>query len=165
MCQSKADGGQRCAAHTRPRYEAATFGTAEWDEAAGEYAASPTGRGMLMLQSQQPGAPVERQVALMSAIRRGDVLRGVAVETRTEIQRASENLNPIGPIPRTDQMKAVKPKGSTMWVLHDDTGRAYSADSRKVFKFHTKADAENWKEIATRPAWFNKWIPADTKTP
>lgn len=43
MCKPVAEGGQRCAAHTRPAYEAATPGTPEWDDAAAAYASTPTG--------------------------------------------------------------------------------------------------------------------------
>lgn len=47
MCQSQAEGGKRCASHTRPKFEAATFGTPEWDEAATEYARTKQGNARL----------------------------------------------------------------------------------------------------------------------
>lgn len=44
MCQPQSRGGKRCAAHTRPKFEAASFGTPAWDEAATEYARTKQGR-------------------------------------------------------------------------------------------------------------------------
>ena len=76
MCRSVAQGGQRCAAHTRPRYEAATFGTPEWDSAAAEYASTPEGRSVL-LQAYGAERSVERSVALFSALSRGEGMREV----------------------------------------------------------------------------------------
>lgn len=47
MCKSQAEGGQRCAAHTRPRFEAANLGTPEWTKAAKEYASTREGHERL----------------------------------------------------------------------------------------------------------------------
>lgn len=43
MCKPVSEGGQRCAAHTRPAYQAATPGTSAWDDAAAAYASTPAG--------------------------------------------------------------------------------------------------------------------------
>lgn len=241
MCQSMAEGGQRCAAHTRPRYEAATFGTAEWDEAAAEYAASPSGRGMLLLESLA-GTSVERRVALETAVKRGDALRGVAAETKSQVAAAfsaaegfpsveqikivaSKHKNPSDRtftlqddkgrvfskdgknpqefnlesnasswveisshddsyhwipasakkrreqatktatgIPAVETMQPVPLKSNDAFTLQDDQGRAFSADGKKVFEFGSAEQANDWREIAAKPAAFNRWIAADTKS-
>lgn len=59
MCKPIAEGGQRCAGHTRPAYEAAAVGTPEWDKAAAEYASTPTGHDELSAQAEQTRAQVE----------------------------------------------------------------------------------------------------------
>lgn len=88
MCKSKADGGQRCAAHTRPRFEAATFGTAEWDEAAAEYASTASGEMDIAEQAVAAtmGDDVERSVALFSALERGRDLRALNTDTAAEVR-------------------------------------------------------------------------------
>lgn len=48
MCRNQSEGGARCASHTRPAYQTATFGTAQWDDAAAAYASTPTGRMELL---------------------------------------------------------------------------------------------------------------------
>lgn len=47
MCRSLEDGGQRCASHTRPAYEAAPVLTPEWEAVAADYASTPSGRKAL----------------------------------------------------------------------------------------------------------------------
>lgn len=47
MCETKANGGKRCAAHTRPRFEAAAWGTPAWDKAAAEYGRTKEGYARL----------------------------------------------------------------------------------------------------------------------
>lgn len=72
VCKSQADGGKRCAAHTRPRFEAATFGTSEWDEAAAEFARTKAGR------------EVVTQVAL-AALRERDIDRACAAQAALDV--------------------------------------------------------------------------------
>lgn len=87
MCKSAAEGGQRCAAHTRPAYEAATFGTPEWDQAAAVYASSPGGRRDLTntLDAADRAGDLARSAALTTALRRGKALREANGETRNII--------------------------------------------------------------------------------
>jgi hypothetical protein len=56
MCKSRAEGGQRCAAHTRPAYESAVFGTNEWDDAAAQFASTPTGNRELLSECDRLAA-------------------------------------------------------------------------------------------------------------
>lgn len=73
MCKSKAEGGQRCAAHTRPCYEAATFGTAEWDDAAAQHATTPEGQERLSEEAKvaELVGNDDEAAALRAALKRG----------------------------------------------------------------------------------------------
>ena len=84
MCRSAAEGGQRCAAHTRPRFNAATFGTPEWDEAAADYASTGEGNKHLnaMAFNARDAADLTTDAACTSAIRRGHNRRLAVLETR-----------------------------------------------------------------------------------
>jgi hypothetical protein len=77
MCTSLAEGGQRCAAHTRPRYQTAQFGTADWDEAAAAYASTPTGRVELAssLAAAEAAGDINSIVAFEHAISEGQRMR------------------------------------------------------------------------------------------
>lgn len=87
MCKPLSEGGKRCAAHTRPAYEAATFGTPEWDRAAAEYAATPSGRKALLnaQQDAEADADMERAVALTHALNEGARLAEAANAVRTAL--------------------------------------------------------------------------------
>ena len=65
MCKSAAEGGQRCASHTRPAYHQATPGTHEWDAAAAAYGSTRNGR-------------VELRAYKAAAEARGDTLTATA---------------------------------------------------------------------------------------
>lgn len=103
MCKSVAEGGQRCAAHTRPAYEAATPGTPGWDAAAAAYASTPTGRTELegeldraveahtkslidasamneQVNSTEPGGWTAEAVAQERAVAAGHLARAHALE-------------------------------------------------------------------------------------
>lgn len=67
MCKSAADGGQRCASHTRPAYHQATLGTPEWDAAAAAYGSTRLGR-------------IELRAYQAAAVERGDTLAVVAYD-------------------------------------------------------------------------------------
>lgn len=83
VCRSAYDGGQRCAASTRPAYEATTFGTPAWDEAAVEHASTPAGAGALTraLTEAIASDDLHRAAALSTALRRGADMRGASQET------------------------------------------------------------------------------------
>lgn len=95
MCKSQADGGQRCAAHTRPRFEAATPGTSEWTKAAQEYASTREGHERLSedadvaeLIGDEDGA-----AALRAAIKRGDALREANAEAARLINTEQKRID------------------------------------------------------------------------
>ncbi len=75
MCETKANGGKRCAAHTRIRFDAATLGTPAWDTAATEYARTNEGRKRLTqavmsaVSNQDWSAAAAHQSALAAAER------------------------------------------------------------------------------------------------
>lgn len=91
MCRSVLEGGLRCAAHTRPAFQAATPGTREWDTAAAAYAS--TREGAARLSEERDAADiagnVERATALNTALTAGARNREIAVATWAEIQRQS----------------------------------------------------------------------------
>lgn len=87
MCRSQAEGGARCASHTRPAYQAAHFGTPEWDEAAAAYASTPTGR-MELLGSKaaaEEARDVASVVAFEHALTQGERMREKAEMFRDEL--------------------------------------------------------------------------------
>jgi hypothetical protein len=85
VCRSEADGGQRCAAHTRPAYAAATaaFESAPDDPraqddltaAAAAYASTPTGRERVHADASRPGTGAQHAACLRTAIARGEAIR------------------------------------------------------------------------------------------
>lgn len=90
MCQSKAEGGRRCAAHTRPRYQAATFGTAEWDAAASDYAATREGEAVLTdaLVQAQTRNDIEREIGIETALAAGARQRRASNAAAHEVAQA-----------------------------------------------------------------------------
>lgn len=90
MCQSQADGGRRCAAHSRPRYQAAVPGTQEWNEAAAAYASTRSGAAAIEQErlAAESAGDVHRAVALGHALTEGQRLRERAAEVRSALQAA-----------------------------------------------------------------------------
>lgn len=87
MCKSAAQGGQRCAAHTRPTYRAASFGTPAWDEAAAQYASTPSGEREIALDvavAEQQNQ-FDRAAALRTALRVGASRRQAHASTRVAL--------------------------------------------------------------------------------
>lgn len=107
MCKNLTEGGKRCAAHTRPRYEEATFGTAEWDRAAAEYAATPSGRKALTeaQQEAEQAGDVERAVALTHALTEGARLADTAVAVRAALTSDASPVERFAPI--EDSLRAI----------------------------------------------------------
>lgn len=91
MCRSLAEGGQRCAAHTRPAYQTAAFGTPDWDRAAAQYASTPTGRMELMssMAAAEAADDVQSAVAFDAALREGERLRERATMTAEAVTSGS----------------------------------------------------------------------------
>ena len=104
MCNSEAEGGQRCAGHTRPRYEAATrvlnaaSGTEAplaaavedaWVQAAAEYASTPEGRDRLNDARDEAASQgwVKAAARTRTALAKGNALR----DTNDQIRRVREN--------------------------------------------------------------------------
>lgn len=77
MCKAHADGGQRCAAHTRPAYVSAVPGTACWDDAASQHASTPAGLTELTIARNTAAANGDfaTAAACESALRRGNSIR------------------------------------------------------------------------------------------
>lgn len=111
MCKSQADGGKRCATHTRPRFEAATFGTLEWDEAAAEYARTKSGWEAVT------------QVAL-TALRERDIDRACAAQAALDVAERRD--------------AADREFGATQsQLLH---GLAYTTSSADVLRRHASSE-------------------------
>lgn len=104
VCKSKTDGGQRCAAHTRPAYLAATFGTSEWDDAAANYASTPEGQRVLEDLAEQNAATnnVDHEMRTRSAIERGRLIRDINTATATLINQQTTTNIPEPEPPHTE---------------------------------------------------------------
>ena len=82
MCKPEAEGGQRCAAHTRPRFDAARPTDESWWTAASEYASTSEGHtrlSSLALQAQSEGNP-QWEAQLRAAVLRGESLKEANLE-------------------------------------------------------------------------------------
>jgi gamma-glutamylcyclotransferase (GGCT)/AIG2-like uncharacterized protein YtfP len=77
MCKPISEGGQRCAAHTRPKFQAAVAGTQAWDDAAADHASTRTGHDELLhlFWAAEEAGDVEQMVALETAMKRGQQIR------------------------------------------------------------------------------------------
>lgn len=120
MCRPMSEGGLRCAAHTRPAYQAATFGTPEWDEAARTYAATREGAARLheeALEAHGRGDH-ERHAALGSALMRGASTREASAEAyrRAYLGPASGFPTESPPIAESDR------EANHLTYLPDETG-------------------------------------------
>lgn len=142
MCRTLVEGGKRCAAHTRPRYEAATFGTAEWDRAAAEYAATPSGRDALTAArtAAEAAGEVERAVALNHALTEGERLASTAEAVR-------EALSPEPTV--DDRLGEVE---NTLRALADDLGyrRVVARHGRSSSRFGTFVFQQGTNSVSVR---------------
>lgn len=137
MCESVAHGGQRCAAHTGPRLAKAVSGTAEWDEAAADHAATPTGREELeaSLASAALAGDVDLEAALLSALRVGTSRREAYQTTRQILRDRRESLRQEGS------------KGDDFWAA-EVLDCIYSADQIIDRGEAVFCDEDNTVEIA-----------------
>jgi uncharacterized protein with HEPN domain len=137
MCDSIAEGGQRCAAHTRPRFERAVPGTAAWDDAAADYAATPAGHTELqrLLDVATVSGDITSEAALRSALRVGETRRAAYMETRNRIavHRA--------------ELRAAGQKNDDYWAA-DMLDCIYSADNIIDRGEETFFEEDNTVEIA-----------------
>jgi len=83
MCMSEAEGGQRCAAHTRPRYEQASPGSPDWFDIARDYASTSEGHAQLTAEVAEARlfGDHAREARLRAALLRGETLRAANAET------------------------------------------------------------------------------------
>lgn len=99
MCKSQKDGGQRCAAHTRPKFEAAlanftmsrTIGrTVELREAAEQYASTAEGHEAVLAAAEQAWAQRDRELGgvLTRAAADGATLREKNIAAAQAIRAA-----------------------------------------------------------------------------
>lgn len=77
MCQSLAQGGQRCACSTRTRYQSLAPGDASWEAAAIEHASTSAGRTEMLAEVRVAAEAGDHDKAALigTALRRGEALR------------------------------------------------------------------------------------------
>lgn len=96
MCKSIEQGGRRCAAHTRPRYEGEVPGTPGWDDAAAAYASTREGAQRLQREATEAAArgETELEAALRNALQAGERIKAAAFEAERQIaeSRAHHDL-------------------------------------------------------------------------
>lgn len=95
MCKSQAEGGQQCAAHTRPKYEATTPGTREWTEAAERYASTPEGHERLNEEAEVAEliGNEHEAAALRAALKRGEAIREANAEAARLIDSEQKKVD------------------------------------------------------------------------
>lgn len=92
MCKALSQGGQRCAAHTRPAFTRAAFGTPAWDRAAAEHASTPAGAAEItgLAEEALAAGDLDRWAGLTGALRRGHGQREVAAVTAGLLQQHAD---------------------------------------------------------------------------
>lgn len=130
MCETKADGGKRCAAHTRPRFEAATPGTASWDTAAAEYGRTNEGRKRLT-QSVMDAVAAQDWVAAaahQSALASAESANAAQVDYNQRIKQAistafySDDVERLRVWSTSDDVRIVEAVAKN-WATPDDVLR------------------------------------------
>jgi len=83
VCNSRREGGQRCATHTRPSYERTPPTSHDWPDAARDYASTPEGRERLTREAQEADDAGDHETAVMlrASVIRGNTLREANRET------------------------------------------------------------------------------------
>lgn len=130
MCRSLADGGQRCAAHTRAAFRAAesTFSSGDeaWMQAAVDYASTREGAGHFESESARAGMEgrYDDEALFASALQRGLNQRKINDEARLRIIEATTQAPIVSG-------KPTRPVGDTS---------AYDSDDQvhKVFRPHDR---------------------------
>lgn len=91
MCQSQAEGGRRCAAHTRAAFEALSQNSPGWDDAAAAYASTTEGHARITRESDEAAMAGDhvRAGRLWSALARGEAMREAQREITTQTRAAS----------------------------------------------------------------------------
>lgn len=135
MCKSSRQGGQRCAAHTRARYESVSFESPAWDKAASEYASTPEGEARLRQQLEFLARGNNQRAIgrVSSALRNGLTIREANKAAAVAIAAA----NPVPVAGRFDraavnevvaQAQALNPDG---WAV-DPEDVMHAVDERYV---------------------------------
>lgn len=100
MCKSLADGGQRCAAHTRRAFERASMYSGEkWDEAAAQYASTREGQEVLQAKATEfaEAGHHEHEARARAALKRGLDIRDANADAAAEIaKRDLTKWEPVG---------------------------------------------------------------------
>lgn len=121
MCQSQAEGGQRCAAGTRPEFDkqwAERPGSADFDRAAIEHATTATGYHEVLAKADEVGSTIGKEriirlaeLGLAEREKRGNINMAVAfelekvrarqqAEREARIRRQRESVQRFVPSPR-----------------------------------------------------------------
>jgi hypothetical protein len=90
MCKSQADGGQRCAAHTRKAFENASMYAGEkWDEVAAQYASTREGQEVIQAKSTEyaEAGDLDREARCRAALTKGLNIREANADAAAEIAR------------------------------------------------------------------------------
>lgn len=111
MCKTVREGGQRCAAHTRPRYERATPGTEDWDRYAASYASTPSGQRQLTMELAAAEPDSDHAAALAQALKRGAQIRERDAAAYAAIQEGRSAA------PRRGKVKVAETAAGRRWTL------------------------------------------------
>lgn len=100
MCKPEAEGGQRCATHTGPRFDAARPTDESWWRAASEYASTTEGHSRLSCLAHQARAEGNPQweEQLRAAILRGESLTETNLEAVRRMKQSRPRTVPEGEI-------------------------------------------------------------------
>lgn len=128
MCKPLSEGGQRCAAHTRPAFEEALSQLREIDqnhgdptqrlmslmkleESATAYASTPEGETAVTMVATQYGTTgnVDRAALLLSAVEKGKSRRMAAQETKQMVREAKSVVQNDGTTPPRTRQNAPRP--------------------------------------------------------
>jgi predicted nucleotidyltransferase component of viral defense system len=83
MCRPVSEGGQRCAAHSRPRYERIQQSDPAWLDVARDYASTPEGHAHVTREANEAReiGDLESEALLRMTLLRGETLRAANAET------------------------------------------------------------------------------------
>lgn len=162
MCQSQAAGGKRCASHTRPRFEAATPGTPEWDDAAADYARTKKGRETItqVMSDAVAARHFDLAVAAQAAIATADRAEVVQAEFNRQLDTAvrnaytTEDADKLRQWSTNDHPKIVQAVAANRHTPDDVLTRLAadgSVDVRATIAARAKAPAAVFEQLARDP--------------
>lgn len=144
MCKSQADGGQRCAAHTRRAFDrVAMYQGDKWDEAAAQYASTREGQEVLQAKATEFAAAGhhEHEARARAALKKGLDIRDANADAAAEI--AKRDLTKWEPVSIDDELARLY-------------GEAYKAAAEMETAWEQAAFAAH--EAAGRRSWDRKGI-------